>query len=142
MERQENDSVAQLVEQYTFNVWALGSNPSGITKMVEEKQRTVHYGCPHLFFMRNKISPGGEIGRHVRLRGVFRKMCWFESSPGHPGLLAEFSVICFVDSILLTRNQLFFYLFRGAKPTMSHEEYYRSGGIGRRARFRCVCREA
>ena len=24
--------VAQLVEQYTFNVWALGSNPSGITK--------------------------------------------------------------------------------------------------------------
>jgi hypothetical protein len=26
------DSVAQLVEQYTFNVWALGSNPSGITK--------------------------------------------------------------------------------------------------------------
>ena len=27
------DSVAQLVEQYTFNVWALGSNPSGITLM-------------------------------------------------------------------------------------------------------------
>ena len=26
-----NDSVAQLVEQYTFNVWALGSSPSGIT---------------------------------------------------------------------------------------------------------------
>ncbi len=26
------DSVAQLVEQYTFNVWVLGSNPSGITK--------------------------------------------------------------------------------------------------------------
>ena len=25
------DSVAQPVEQYTFNVWALGSNPSGIT---------------------------------------------------------------------------------------------------------------
>ena len=25
------DPVAQLVEQYTFNVWALGSNPSGIT---------------------------------------------------------------------------------------------------------------
>ena len=28
-----NDSVAQLVEQYTFNVWVLGSNPSGITLM-------------------------------------------------------------------------------------------------------------
>ncbi len=26
------DPVAQLVEQYTFNVWALGSSPSGITK--------------------------------------------------------------------------------------------------------------
>lgn len=25
------DSVAQPVEQYTFNVWVLGSNPSGIT---------------------------------------------------------------------------------------------------------------
>ena len=29
--RLPNDSVAQLVEQYTFNVWVLGSNPSGIT---------------------------------------------------------------------------------------------------------------
>ena len=28
----KNDSVAQLVEQYTFNVWVLGSNPSGITE--------------------------------------------------------------------------------------------------------------
>ncbi len=27
------DSVAQLVEQYTFNVWVLGSSPSGITKV-------------------------------------------------------------------------------------------------------------
>ena len=26
-----DDLVAQLVEQYTFNVWALGSSPSGIT---------------------------------------------------------------------------------------------------------------
>ncbi|MEN9299311.1 MAG: hypothetical protein RLZZ429_1624 [Bacteroidota bacterium] len=28
----EGDSVAQLVEQYTFNVWVLGSSPSGITQ--------------------------------------------------------------------------------------------------------------
>ena len=28
----EGDLVAQLVEQYTFNVWALGSSPSGITE--------------------------------------------------------------------------------------------------------------
>jgi hypothetical protein len=27
------DFVAQLVEQYTFNVWALGSSPSGITEV-------------------------------------------------------------------------------------------------------------
>ena len=26
-----DDSVAQLVEQYTFNVWVLGSNPSRVT---------------------------------------------------------------------------------------------------------------
>ncbi len=31
----KKDSVAQLVEQYTFNVWVLGSNPSGITKVVQ-----------------------------------------------------------------------------------------------------------
>ena len=31
----ENDLVAQLVEQYTFNVWALGSSPSGITKSLD-----------------------------------------------------------------------------------------------------------
>ena len=33
--------------------------------------------------LKNKVRPGGEIGRHVRLRGVCRKVCWFESSPGH-----------------------------------------------------------
>ena len=32
--RKGNDSVAQLVEQYTFNVWVLGSSPSGITRKV------------------------------------------------------------------------------------------------------------
>ena len=31
--KNNNDSVAQPVEQYTFNVWVLGSNPSGITKI-------------------------------------------------------------------------------------------------------------
>ena len=32
-ERNIGDFVAQLVEQYTFNVWVLGSSPNGITKM-------------------------------------------------------------------------------------------------------------
>ena len=30
-QKTRDDSVAQLVEQYTFNVWVLGSSPSGIT---------------------------------------------------------------------------------------------------------------
>ncbi len=29
--QKRDDSVAQLVEQYTFNVWVLGSSPNGIT---------------------------------------------------------------------------------------------------------------
>ena len=37
--RRKNDSVAQLVEQYTFNVWVLGSNPSGITDAERETER-------------------------------------------------------------------------------------------------------
>ena len=32
-----SDLVAQLVEQYTFNVWALGSSPSGITGKTSSK---------------------------------------------------------------------------------------------------------
>ena len=32
----KDDSVAQLVEQYTFNVWALGSSPSGITNLATQ----------------------------------------------------------------------------------------------------------
>ena len=34
--RIKEDSVAQLVEQYTFNVWVLGSSPSGITKLQQK----------------------------------------------------------------------------------------------------------
>ena len=37
----DKDSVAQLVEQYTFNVWVLGSNPSRVT--ITEKFRR-YYG--------------------------------------------------------------------------------------------------
>ncbi len=38
-----NDSLAQLVEQYTFNVWALGSNPRGITKKVHFERIGLFY---------------------------------------------------------------------------------------------------
>ena len=45
----DGDSVAQLVEQYTFNVWALGSSPSGITEQKEkEKQKEKN---PEFFFL-------------------------------------------------------------------------------------------
>ena len=39
------DFVAQLVEQYTFNVWALGSSPSGIT---ETKRRKALFSCQNV----------------------------------------------------------------------------------------------
>jgi hypothetical protein len=76
----QDDLVAQLVEQYTFNVWALGSSPSGITK--KEKGQETALFCSN--------CPGGEIGRHAILRGWFRKVCWFESSPGHKGEFSPF----------------------------------------------------
>ena len=39
------DSVAQLVEQYTFNVWVLGSNPSGITRLTQKELATKVFGA-------------------------------------------------------------------------------------------------
>ncbi len=44
-----NDSVAQLVEQYTFNVWALGSSPSGITLVKIKRCKSIDYNA--LFFV-------------------------------------------------------------------------------------------
>ena len=54
------DSVAQLVEQYTFNVWVLGSNPSQVTSKLIRSDTV-------FFCLR------GEIGRHAILRGWFPK---------------------------------------------------------------------
>lgn len=36
--RKRDDFVAQLVEQYTFNVWVLGSSPNEITEVSRPKQ--------------------------------------------------------------------------------------------------------
>ncbi len=44
-----DDSVAQLVEQYTFNVWALGSSPSGITSFKVSSKRRL-FLCSYLAF--------------------------------------------------------------------------------------------
>ena len=57
------DSVAQLVEQYTFNVWVLGSNPSRVTS--EKFPSRSLYDETVFFCLR------GEIGRHAILRGWF-----------------------------------------------------------------------
>ena len=54
------DLVAQLVEQYTFNVWVLGSNPSQVTSKLIRSDTV-------FFCLR------GEIGRHAILRGWFPK---------------------------------------------------------------------
>ena len=32
LQKKQVEIVAQLVEQYTFNVWVLGSSPNGITE--------------------------------------------------------------------------------------------------------------
>ena len=74
MHPQISDSVAQLVEQYTFNVWALGSNPSGITKKV-------HFGTKRTFlFHPNKAcfnEEGNKKGRALRKQGGLQ--AWNES---------------------------------------------------------------
>jgi hypothetical protein len=56
LKEKQNDSVAQLVEHYTFNVGVLGSNPSGITNSAKRKvlkQKSPKFGA---FFMCLKIS--------------------------------------------------------------------------------------
>jgi hypothetical protein len=45
------DSVAQLVEQYTFNVWALGSSPSRITTRMYIILKSPQEYCSEGFFV-------------------------------------------------------------------------------------------
>ena len=52
------DLVAQLVEQYTFNVWVLGSKPSQVTKKVKHTRLTFFY------------RPDAGIGRQAWLRAM------------------------------------------------------------------------
>ena len=47
--------VAQLVEQYTFNVWALGSSPSQITKLLQTRKLFL-CRIPIYYFPRNLIN--------------------------------------------------------------------------------------
>jgi hypothetical protein len=55
-----NDSVAQLVEHYTFNVGVLGSNPSGITvRLIKVTQNRSSFNTRAVFLFQrilNKIK--------------------------------------------------------------------------------------
>ena len=57
------DSVAQLVEQYTFNVWVLGSSPNGITSKNESlanarlfcfRSGNASAALPDVFYVRHR----------------------------------------------------------------------------------------
>jgi PP-loop superfamily ATP-utilizing enzyme len=50
------DSVAQLVEQYTFNVWALGSNPSGITRKSPLRKKRTFFVLRRLKFISKSLK--------------------------------------------------------------------------------------
>ncbi len=68
------DFVAQLVEQYTFNVWVLGSSPSEITRVV-----SLHFNAPVTSMFTgvcvwsqqgSKLTGSGSIGNSFNGRSV------------------------------------------------------------------------
>ena len=83
MEVKGTDSVAQLVEQYTFNVRVLGSNPSGITKNpLCNAQRG--------FFILVGMAVGMEGTRKLLLKAIeeylpvhFSKVCYYCAGKSH-----------------------------------------------------------
>lgn len=54
------------------------------------KKKSIAYGF-------GLVSPGGGIGRHARLRIWYRKVCGFDSLPGHfilrPQFMRAFSLV-------------------------------------------------
>ena len=55
--RLQTDLVAQLVEQYTFNVWVLGSSPSQVTDLLQSKFFFILIFCDLVF----KSLPTGRL---------------------------------------------------------------------------------
>ena len=51
MSENGNELVAQLVEQYTFNVWVLGSSPSQFTKPLNKRL----FLCPYLYNLSDPV---------------------------------------------------------------------------------------
>jgi putative endonuclease len=71
---ERGDLVAQLVEQYTFNVWALGSNPSQITKT---RSHSLSGFFVLIFIEALRWLTDGRASR------IYREGPGFESQPDH-----------------------------------------------------------
>ncbi len=61
----QGDLVAQLVEQYTFNVWVLGSSPSQITEKTQQSNVEFFFICPKL--VKHQLRP---LRGYIILHGV------------------------------------------------------------------------
>ncbi|MEY4861744.1 MAG: hypothetical protein RL059_1448 [Bacteroidota bacterium] len=78
MHPKKNDSLAQLVEQYTFNVWALGSNPRGITKRVH-----FIYEVGFFILQWQELGPVSEKNRKAQtMRSIVDAMLGLSQRPG------------------------------------------------------------
>ena len=69
------DSVAQLVEQYTFNVWALGSSPSGITKLRRKSGLFCFKDLSKARFRKGTRNKKATRTRSVLVRGFALAQC-------------------------------------------------------------------
>ena len=117
------DSVAQLVEQYTFNVWVLGPSPSGITI----NENTVQIST--VFFFKDKYSWTRSLSRssgksqrdHTNRNTVLYVQCFCfitnyqgrgacPASAGSPSGITQYentvrSVQCFLFYYILSRSR-------------------------------------
>ncbi len=66
--KERNDSVAQLVEHYTFNVVVLGSNPSGITKGAQKAPFVLNTCSKAVLRDQAELLGAGRIFKHRFLR--------------------------------------------------------------------------
>jgi hypothetical protein len=75
-----SDSVAQLVEQYTFNVWALGSSPSGITKLRRKSGLFCFKDLSKARFRKGTRNKKATRTRSVLVRGFGLAQCGVKSA--------------------------------------------------------------
>ena len=95
-----SDSVAQLVEQYTFNVWVLGSSPSGITKLRRKSGLFCFKDVSKACFRKRTRNKKATSTRSVMVES-FGLAHWGgrsakRSEADNPKNFARFLVYCFV----------------------------------------------